>query len=77
MNQVNLSKFYADGDWIIVENIIKNCFKKFAYELDESLSPEDFKAQTLANKKLIEAINEFLLESKIYTAPVAYKNPFE
>ena len=74
----NLAKFYQDSEWHLVENVIKDCFKELAKEPDESLAPADFKAQILANKKMLEGIQEFLGQAKLLThVNLKSNNPFE
>lgn len=67
MSQQNLAKFYQDPDWILVEEILKDCLKTIAYQPDSTTAPTDFKAQVLANKRLYGAVMEFLANTKVIT----------
>lgn len=73
----NLSKFYGDPDWLLVEEILKDCLAKVSYHPDTQTAPTDFKAQTLANKRLYDAVMEFLSQAKVVGAAAPNKNPFQ
>lgn len=73
----NLSKFYADGDWHIVEEILRDCFSSLKYAPSEDTSPEDFKAQVLSNKKMLDAIEKFLAQAKVFNQEKTSGNPWE
>lgn len=63
--KTNLAKFFQDPDWILVEEILKDCLKTVSYHPDASTAPTDFKSQTLANKRLHNAVMEFLANAKV------------
>ena len=65
MSKQLLAKFYEDGDWNLVEEIILDGLKTVTYEVDSSVAPTDFKAQTLANKRLRSAMETFLAQAKV------------
>jgi hypothetical protein len=73
----NLSKFYGDPDWVLVEEILKECLAKVSYTPESTTAPTDFKAQTLANKRLYDAVMEFLTGAKVVGAASPNRNPFE
>lgn len=60
-----LSKFHDDPDWILVEEILKDCLKTVSYHPDSTTAPTDFKSQVLANKRLHNAVLEFLGNAKV------------
>jgi hypothetical protein len=60
-----LAKFYNDPDWVLVEQILIDCLKQVSYTPESTTAPTDFKAQTLANKRLYDAVTEFLAQAKI------------
>lgn len=76
MSKVNLSKFFADPDWIIVEEILLDCLKELGEPPADSVAPSDYKAQTLAKRKLKEGVEKFLTEAKVLTGQAKEKNPF-
>ena len=65
MSKQLLSKFYEDGDWNLVEEIILDGLRTVTYDVDSTVSPTDFKAQTLANKRLRSAMETFLAQAKV------------
>jgi hypothetical protein len=65
MSKQLLAKFYEDGDWNLVEEIILDGLKTVTYEVDSSVAPTDFKAQTLANKRIRQAMENFLAQAKV------------
>ena len=65
MSKQLLAKFYEDGDWNLVEEIILDGLKTVTYEVDSSVAPTDFKAQTLANKRIRTAMENFLAQAKV------------
>lgn len=73
----NLSKFYGDPDWVLVENIFLDMLKSLSYAPDSSTNPTDFKAQVLANKKLRDAVLNFLAQAKVINQEVTKINPWE
>lgn len=73
----NLAKFYEDPDFIVVEQILKECLEKVSYHPESTTAPTDFKAQTLANKRLHDAVMEFLSQAKVVGASKPNSNPFE
>ncbi len=74
--KTNLAKFYEDPDWILVEEILKECIKQVAYTPETSTAPTDFKAQTLANKRLYNAVIEFLGQAKIISKQAPEESVF-
>ena len=75
--KMNLAKFYNDPDWVIVEDILKECYSSLKYSPDESLAPADFKAQVLANKKLKDAVDKFLSQAQVLSNSNTSDNPWE
>lgn len=76
--KTNLAKFYQDPDWVMVEEILKDCYSTLKYTPDEDTQPADFKAQMLANAKLKSAVDRFLAQAKIVsTEESSNSNPWE
>jgi hypothetical protein len=65
MSKQLLAKFYEDGDWNLVEEIILDGLRTVTYEVDSTVAPTDFKAQTLANKRIRQAMETFLAQAKV------------
>lgn len=61
----NLAKFFQDPDWVLVEEILRDCLKTVSYHPESTTAPTDFKAQVLANKRLYNAVLEFLGNAKV------------
>jgi hypothetical protein len=74
--KVNLSKFFADPDWVLVEEILRDCLLELGQPPADSVAPSDFKAQTLAKRKLCEGVEKFLLQAKVFTKQEKSSNPF-
>jgi hypothetical protein len=74
--QSNLAKFYSDPDWVIVEEILKDCLKQVSYTPESTTAPTDFKAQTLANKRLHDAVIDFLSQAKVVSQQNDNHNSF-
>jgi hypothetical protein len=70
------AKFYEDGDWNLVEEVLLDCLSQVAYHPESSTAPTDFKAQVLANKRLKTAVDTFLAQAKVIKSQEVEKNPF-
>jgi hypothetical protein len=75
--QSNLAKFYSDPDWVVVEEILRDCVKQVKYTPESTTAPTDFKAQTLANKRLHDAVIEFLAQAKVLSQQTDGGNTFD
>jgi len=76
----NLDKFYQDPEWVIVEGILLDCLQELSFVPTDDTPPADFKAQMLANKKLLLGVKNFLSQAKVLTKEIEPKksnNPFE
>jgi len=72
-----LAKFYTDPDFKLVEQILLDCLKQVSYTPESTTAPTDFKAQTLANKRLHDAVLEFLAQAKVLSQQTDGGNTFD
>lgn len=73
-----IQKFITDPDWVLIERIIQNSYSLLKLEPDEKTKAYDFKAQVLANQKLLSCVEKFLAEAQVCgTLSTDKKNPFQ
>ncbi len=57
----NLSKFFNDPDWAIVEGMLADYInEELNDDIPDTLAPADYKAQILANRRVRKALEKFL-----------------